>query len=83
MEIHIHPHAKERMHERGVSEAEIMDTLNNGEFFPAKFGRAGFRRNFPYNTTWHSHFYYIKQVEIITVKENNRIVIITVIAKYF
>ncbi len=83
MEIQIHPHAKERMLERGVSEAEIMDTLNNGELFPAKFERAGFRRNFPYNTTWHGHFYYIKQVEIITVKENNRIVIITVIARYF
>lgn len=36
------------MIERSVSEAEIMDTLNHGELFKAKFGSEGFRHNFPF-----------------------------------
>jgi hypothetical protein len=43
--IKIHPHAKERMTDRGVNEKEVIETLGNGESFPVKFGRNGFRRN--------------------------------------
>lgn len=43
--IIIHKHAQERMQERGATE-EVIQTLKEGEKFPAKFGRIGFRRNF-------------------------------------
>ena len=40
--VEIHPHARERASERGVSDHEIVDTVLTGERFPAKFGRMGF-----------------------------------------
>ena len=81
--IKIHVHAKERMEERGINENEIIETIENGESFPVKFGRNGFRRNFIFNGLWRGKSYNIKQVEVITVNENDDIIVITVIAKYF
>jgi hypothetical protein len=81
--IKIHVHAKERMEERGINESEIIETIENGESFPVKFGRNGFRRNFIFNGLWRGKSYNIKQVEVITVNENDDIIVITVIAKYF
>lgn len=46
MVVHFHPHARERMRERGTTEDEVRATVEQGEQFPAKFGRTGFRRNF-------------------------------------
>ncbi|MDP3185945.1 MAG: DUF4258 domain-containing protein [Anaerolineales bacterium] len=43
MAIRFHPHALERMAERGASEEEVRATVESGEQFPAKFGRVGFR----------------------------------------
>ena len=45
-EVHIHPHAAERMEMRGASEREVAETVRGGEQFPGKHGRTGFRRNF-------------------------------------
>ncbi len=49
MTVRFHPHALERMQERGATEGEVVSTVDEGERFPAKFGRAGFRRNFPFD----------------------------------
>jgi hypothetical protein len=46
MSVLFHSHAKERMRERGATEAEVIATVQEGEQFPAKFGRFGFRHNF-------------------------------------
>lgn len=81
--IKIHPHAKERMLERGVKEKEVIETVTKGEPFLAKFGRNGFRRNFIFNGLWRGRSFNVKQVEVITVNENDDIIIITVVAKYF
>jgi len=50
--IIIHKHAQERMQERGATEEEVIQTLKEGEKFPAKFGRIGFRRNFSLEGVW-------------------------------
>ena len=42
MAVRIHPHARERMHERGATEAEVTTTVELGEQFPVKFERTGF-----------------------------------------
>ena len=78
--IKIHPHAKERMLERGVKEEEV---VTRGEPFLAKFNRNGFRRNFIFNGLWRGRSFNVKQVEVITINENDDIIIITVVAKYF
>jgi hypothetical protein len=52
MKVSLHPHAKERLAERGTTEAEVVATITGGEQFPSKFGRAGFRRNFSFRNEW-------------------------------
>jgi hypothetical protein len=83
MAISLHPHARARAAERGVTEAEIIATVEGGESFPAKYGRAGFRRNFPFNGVWGSKHYLVKQVEAYAVKEANDWIVVTVITRYF
>lgn len=83
MSIQIHPHALERMRERGAKEDEVRLTVEGGEKFPAKFDRTGFRRNFAFNTEWRGNFYTTKQVEVFAVKENEIWIIVTVITRYF
>ena len=81
--VRIHPHARERMEERGATEEEVIETVRKGERFPVKFGRTGFRRNFPFDTLWRGKHYHTKQVEVYAVEEEDKIVVITVIVKYF
>ena len=83
MQVKIHPHARERLVERGATEQEVVATVENGETFPAKFGRTGFRRNFPFNGTWRGKHYSTRQVEAYVVKEKEEWVVITVITRYF
>lgn len=83
MQVVLHPHATERLTERGVSQDEVVAAVTTGERFPAKFGRVGFRRNFSYGKKWRGGVYPTKQVEVIAVEEPQRWVVVTVIARYF
>lgn len=83
MEIKFHPHALERITERGTTEDEVIETINKGEEFPAKYGRIGFSHNFPFNDMWHDKFYVNKQLEVYAVKQDNDWLVITIITKYF
>jgi len=83
MAVSLHPHAKARAVERGVTDAEVVATVEGGEPFSAKYGRAGFRRNFPFNGEWGGKHYPVKQVEAYAVKEAGDWIVVTVIAKYF
>lgn len=83
MSIRFHPHAVERMVERGATEAEVMSTIEKGEWFPAKFGRDGFRRNFTGEGTWQGRQYRNKQIELFAVREGDDWLVLTVIVKYF
>ena len=82
MSIRIHPHARQRMVERDATESEIIAAVEQGEKFPAKFGRSGFRRNFIFEKQWHGRFYRTKQLEVIAVPEQGWLVL-TVIVRYF
>ncbi len=83
MNIRFHPHAIERMEERDATEKEVIETLKSGEQFPAKFGRTGFRRNFPYEGNRAEKEYRTKQLEVIAVEEDSDWLIITIITKLF
>ena len=82
-QVNIHPHARERAAERGVTEAEIRQTVEVGQSFPARFGRTGFRRDFPFDATWRGRIFRTKQVEVYAVPEAGNWLAITVIARYF
>lgn len=83
MVIRFHPHAKERMKERGATEDEVKATVEQGEKFPAKFGRTGFRRNFSFSGDWRGKFYSTKQIEAYAIQENSDWLVITIITRYF
>jgi len=83
MEIRFHPHAEERMRERGANKDEIRATLKQGERFPAKFNRTGFRRNFPFDAEWRGKYYKTKQIEAYAIQEGNEWVVVTIITRYF
>ena len=71
------------MQERGATEQEIEATLRDGERFPAKFGREGFRRNFRFGGSWRGHNYAMKQVELFAIYEADDWLVISLVVKYF
>ncbi len=83
MHVRLHPHAQQRLLERGASLEEVVATVEKGEEFPAKLGRTGFRRNFPFETVWRGQFYRTKQLETYAVKEGDDWLVITVITRFF
>ncbi|MBI5527593.1 MAG: DUF4258 domain-containing protein [Deltaproteobacteria bacterium] len=83
MEVRFHPHARDRMTERGATEDEVTGAVTHGEKFPAKFGRTGFRRNYHFEGAWRGKPYETKQVEAIAVEEGGGWLVITVMTKYF
>lgn len=83
MIIHFHPHALERMNERGATEDEVKITIEQGEQFPAKFGRTGFRRNFIFENKWRDKYYQTKQIETYVIQEDTCRVVIIIIVRYF
>jgi hypothetical protein len=83
MKVRLHPHAHRRLAERGATESEVVATVQQGEQFPAKHGRTGFRRNFPFGSTWRGQPYATKQVEAYAVPAEEGWLVITVITRYF
>lgn len=84
MNIRIHPHALERIEERGATQEEVRATVELGEKFPAKFGRFGFRRNFTFDGQWRGRIFPTKQVEVFAVEESPQDwLVITVITRFF
>jgi hypothetical protein len=83
MIVELHPHARERLIERGATEEEVVATIHSGERFPARFGRTGFRRNFSFAATWRGRTYATKQLEVYAVEENRRWLVITLIVRFF
>jgi hypothetical protein len=83
MAILFHPHARERMEERGTTEAEVRTTVNEGEKFPAKYGRLGFRKDIPFESHRDGKFFRVKQVVVFGIKEIGDFIVITVVVRYF
>ncbi len=83
MAVRFHPHARERMMERGATEEEAVAAVKGGEPFPAKYGRSGFRRNFTFNAEWRAKYYGTKQLEVYTVQEGEDWLVITMIVRFF
>lgn len=83
MAILIHPHAKERMAERGATEDEVSFTLRKGFLLPARFGRRKHWATFPFERYWQEKFYRFKQIEVYSVDEGEDVIVITVVVKYF
>lgn len=83
MSVRLHPHAVERLVERGATEAEVVATVEQGERFPAKFGRTGFRRHFPCHRPWRGRRFATKQVEAYAIREGTDWLVISFVTRYF
>jgi hypothetical protein len=81
--VRLHSHAIDRLGERGATEEEVVRTVLEGERFPAKFGRTGFRRNFGFDDVWRGKHYATKQIEAIAVEEEGDWLVLTIVTKYF
>jgi hypothetical protein len=81
--VRLHPHAAQRLAERGATEVEVRATLEGGERFQAKFGRTGFRRDFPGGCLWRGRSFSTRQLEAYAVEEDEGWLVITVLVKYF
>ena len=83
MSIRFHPHARERMAQRGATEQEVRMTIESGEQFEVKFNRVGFRKNFMFENQWRGKQYRTKQVEVYAVREEDDWLVISMITRYF
>ena len=83
MKIKFHPHALERIAQRGTTKEQVTDTVQGGERFEAKFGRTGFRRNFIFDKYRREKYYKNIQVEVYAISENDSWLVISVITKFF
>jgi len=83
MTVRFHPHALERMAERGASKLEVEAVIAEGEKFSAKFARQGFRQSFTFAAEWKGNWYANKQIDVFAVWENQGWLVITVITRYF
>jgi hypothetical protein len=76
-------HALQQMCERGATREEVQRAITQGEEFPAKKGRKGYRLNFPFNALWGGKEYGTKQVVPIVVEDPPERVVVTVYVFYF
>ena len=81
--VNLHPHARNRLAERGASEEEVILAVEAGERFEAKFDRVGFRRNVPYKKRWRGRRYKTKQIEAYAVRQYDGWLVISVVTRYF
>ena len=71
------------MAERGASQSDVIATIRAGRSEPAKRGRQGFRRSFPYNRSWSGRTFGTKQVLAIISEQSDRLIVVTVYTFYF
>jgi hypothetical protein len=83
MKIKIHPHAAQRIRERGASAAQVRETVMKGQQTPTKFGRVKFTLVFPFGKMWNGKKYARQEIEAFAATIPNGWLVVTVIVKYF
>lgn len=82
MNIRIEQHTLIRAAERGASEKEIIDVLENGFEITAKINRFAKAKVFEFNNTWNNKYYEQKRIEVVYTLELGQIITITVYVFY-
>jgi hypothetical protein len=83
VKIDTHPHAVQRMKERGCTRAEVEYAVRHGARSPAKYGRTKFKHTFAYNRKWLGTPYKRKTVEAFaSARPPDGWLVVTVIVQY-
>lgn len=83
MEFQFTKHALKQSNDRGISQDEVKDTILYTRWIDAERGRFSTKKVFEYNKIWEGILYKQKEVKAIFIKENDKIIVITAIARYF
>ncbi len=83
MMVCLHPHALERLSERGATEEEVRAAVLGGESFLAEFDRTGFCRNFRFDSVWRDRHDSMNQVGLFAVGEGADWLVITVVTRFY
>ena len=81
--IRLTRHAREQCIERGASEDEVCQAVEQGLREPAKHGRELCRFNIPFNATWQGRYYAVEQVAPVIKQEPAEVVVFTVDTFFF
>lgn len=82
MALVIVSHARQRMYWRGVTEAELVATLEQGTIAYAHSNRQAREMVFAFESTWRGRFHPQKRVRVVFVEDGDDTVVITVYAYY-
>ncbi|MCL4267226.1 MAG: DUF4258 domain-containing protein [Anaerolineae bacterium] len=82
MNVQIDPHTLERIIERGATEDEIRDVIENGHPVSARHGRLAKAKVYDYKQERHGRYYEQKRVEVIYVVENDMVITVTAYVFY-
>ena len=69
MNVRLHPHARQRIKERGATTAEVITAVRHRRMSPAKFGRTRFVQRFPFGRFWKRRRYAFKEIEAIAAPQ--------------
>ena len=81
--IRLSGHTKDQLFFRGVTEAEIIETIRTSSWEPAELGRLECKKDFFYDNEWNKRYYRTKQVRPIFVEEDEEIVVVTAYTYFF
>ena len=82
-EIIFTKHSLKQIESRGISQKEVIGSIHNSKWFNAEHFRHSATKVFMFNDNWEGEFYKQKEVKVIFKKENDKIIVITAIARYF
>lgn len=76
-------HALDQLADRGATQQEVVQTIQDGEVQIVKKGRLSFKKNFSFENIWKGRYYSFKQVMPIAAREEQQYVVITVYTFFF
>ena len=76
-------HSLKQIESRGILQKEITESIYHSTWHNAEYSRFSATRVFMFNDNWEGEFYRQKEVKVIFKKENDKIIVITSIARYF
>jgi len=82
-EIVFTKHSLKQLESRGILQKEVIEVIRDSKWLDAEHFRFSVTKVFMFNDNWEGEFYRQKEVKVIFKRENDKIIVITAIARYF